>query len=454
MAQPATITAQNSYFGSIMPIIISSESAQYTYTLTYKCVEAIGTIATRIGSTTYSWEVPRSLASQIPNSNRAQCQIICQTYDENGIPISPTTSTTVTLRADSRIAPTLTISDEDIGGLNGRYVQGFSSCKLTFSATAQYGASVVGYKVNEAIASSPWTSNIINSAGSVTFQVRAEDSRGLARTVNYTITVEPYARPMISDVTVFRCDSNGAAAEDGAYLSVTATAHYSSIDGQNSISMWAGFKVKGASAYTWQTMTSGTPVIIGNGTIQTNKSYDVAIELDDYYYNYNHPRGATFSYLTVPTATTMLDLRSDMSGIGVGQFSTAQNALQINEDWTIEGGRFRMRDSNGYGWGSGSSMGFYDNNDTSVRIFGPNYPFVMYDENTVSSATLNGSGYVAAPAVPSAPYGNLQFIGAILMTYSSISPSSAMIGVTGDGRYFYGTANATINGAVIRYLFA
>lgn len=327
----SSVSATNATMGASSTITVSRASSSFTHTLTYSFGSTSGTIATGV-ATSYTWSVPISLANQIPNSKTGTCTITCITY--SGSTQIGTKSTTITLTVPSSAAPTLSVASAVVDGFSGHYLQGKSKCKLTFTASGQYGASISSRTVNGTAVSSPWTSGVLNSSGTVTYTCAVTDSRGYSKSVSVSISVDAYSNPMLTAVSVFRCNSGGTAADDGTYISAKATANYSSVSGTNSATLKYQYRVKGGTWSAATTMTSGTASVFGAGAISITSSYEVLLTITDSVGN------SAQTTITIPTSTVMLDFRPEMNGMGIGTYAELANRLIVNPTWTASFGFF------------------------------------------------------------------------------------------------------------------
>lgn len=324
----SSVSASSTTLGNATTINILRASSSFTHTLIYSFNYGAWTnIATGV-STSYTWTPPITLANNCTNAKSAPCTIACITY--NGNTEIGRSYADITLTVPSSAAPTLSVASAVVDGFSGRYLQGRSKCKLTFTASGQYGASISTRTVNGSAISSPWTSGILTSSGTVTYTCAVVDSRGYSKSVSVSISVDAYSVPTLSGVSVFRCDSGGTAADDGTYISAKATANYSSVSGTNTATLTYQYRVKNGTYSAAVTMTSGTASVFGGGNIAITSSYDVLIKVTDSVGN------SAQTTITIPTSTVMLDFRPGMDGMGIGAYAEEANKLKINADWLID----------------------------------------------------------------------------------------------------------------------
>ena len=142
------------------------------------------------------------------------------------------------------------------------------------------------------------------------------------------ITVQPYAEPRLTEVTVFRCDSMGDPADDGQYYSAKGKGLYSSLSGQNSMTMTVAHKRTEDAAFgTEVTLQNDTAMVIG--TISADSSYQVRLTVTD-------ALGKTAS-VTVALATQhwAMKFRPGGMGVGFGKAPEHDNCIELPTGWVI-----------------------------------------------------------------------------------------------------------------------
>ena len=236
----------------------------------------------------HSVTVPRSWFDSFPSATTISATATVTTY--NGDTAVGTASAAVTITADDGMRPQIsegwaTAAPYNIGavaGLTG-YIAGYSQAEISFDAaklTQAAGAALASVTVTCSGVTStavPYRTPIILDAADVV--CAATDSRG--RTATQTIRIEPmaYAPPTLSQVQILRCTAAGVEAEDGNYYSAKATATFSALGGQNTLTLTAAHKIQGGVYGTETPLTSGETAIIG--TISPDSTYQVRITATD-----------------------------------------------------------------------------------------------------------------------------------------------------------------------------
>ena len=293
-----------------------------------------GTIVSKTSATSVSWTPPISLANQVPNATTAVGTLYCDTY--NGSTLIGTKSAGLSLAVPSSVVPTLTYTmeegDSGLAAKIGAYVQSKSKLKVTITPTGAYGSTIasVSTTVNDATyTSTSFTTAELKSSGTKTMKIVVKDSRGRTATTNVSYTVLAYSAPSLSGVSVYRCDSTGAASHTGTYVAVTLTGAVTALNNKNDVAFKVGYKRKTATDYTVTTLStsgytvSGTRFIVG-GSLSNQYAYDVRVEAKDYF-------SSTYAYGDISTANTILSVRNNGLGLAIGKISE-KNLFEIGWD--------------------------------------------------------------------------------------------------------------------------
>lgn len=125
-ATTPTLSASSVNMGSSITINMPRAASAFTHTLTYKFGNATGTIGSGLG-TSKAWDVPLSLASQIPSGTSGTCTVTCKTY--NGSTLIGTKTVSFKASVPAAVVPTISAVSmtETVSGLAanfGAFVQG------------------------------------------------------------------------------------------------------------------------------------------------------------------------------------------------------------------------------------------------------------------------------------------------------------------------------------------
>lgn len=298
-----------------------------------------------------SLTVPRSWFSDFPSSASLTVSVTLQTYTDSACtsPIGDAAVKNITVYADEGMKPTVSdgfaaVSVYNEGSASGFtvFVQGYSRAQITFDSSkvdmsAAVGATISGYKitaVGQTVSDSPFLSPVLTGKTDIICTVT--DTRGRSASVTLTVTPESYSLPVINQISVFRCTSSGAESEDGTYLSAKATAVFSSLGGENSVSMSVQYRVPGGSWSAAAAMASGIATVTG-GTMSPDQNYEVKINISD-------ALNSGEATLKLPGRKWAIKFREKGDGVGFGMAPQADKVLQIPAAWMFMVGEKTLLD--------------------------------------------------------------------------------------------------------------
>ena len=308
-------------------------TANRTITLTSDQRTALLNAMTDVKSLTATVElVTKNGTEQIGNTSTCGCVI--QTTEANSAP----TMTSFSVR-DSR---TTTVA---VTGNSQRFIQGYSYVYVTpGTATAKNGASIVKYAAScNGITYSNTTGAALNlytvsKSGTLDVVVTATDSRGYTVSTTQQITVIPYEKPKVSEISLRR--TNDIEAE--MQLVFSGSISPITVDGtQKNSLLYVQYRYKLTSASSYGSYTAITDAVTQSGSsfsysnlelcsLDANSSYDFHIYIRD---QLNTLSGVNL-YFTVPQGTPLVALRKKKVGINT---PTPDAALHVVGDGHFEG---------------------------------------------------------------------------------------------------------------------
>lgn len=230
-------------------------------------------------------------------------------------------------------------------GNNQLFIQSYSYLYVTPGvATAKNGASIVKYAATcNGVTYSNTTGGAINlyevaKSGTVDVVVTATDSRGYTVSNTQQITVIPYAKPKVSEISLRRTDDIEAEMQlifNGSISPIT-------VDGaQKNSLLYVQYRYKLTSATSYGAYTNITSSVTQNGTsfsfsnlelcsLDSNSSYDFHVYIRDQL----NTLSALNLYFTVPQGTPLVALRKKKVGINT---PTPDAALHVIGDGHFEG---------------------------------------------------------------------------------------------------------------------
>lgn len=338
-ATTPTLSASSVDMGASITINMPRASSSFDHTLTYKFGSATGTIGSDL-ATSKAWEVPLSLASQVPNGTSGTCTITCKTY--NGSTLIGTKTVSFTAKVPSSVVPSissLTVA-EAVSGLAtqfGGYVQNKSKLKVTIAAAGSYSSTISSYKTTisgKSYSGSSFTSGVLTASGTVTISTTVTDSRGRTASKSTTVTVIAYTAPKISTFSAVRANGLGEADDDGTMALARINFAIAAVGNKNAKSYVVEYKPK--TSDTWTEAATGSVYsynsnMLLNINLDTDSSYDLRLSITDYFNKDNPVR----AFSEIATAFTLIDYHSGGKGIAFGKVSEIADQMEINMDMDI-----------------------------------------------------------------------------------------------------------------------
>lgn len=325
--------------GTQVTLYTNRQSSAATHTLRYSFFSVNQTIATGVADSC-AWTPPVSLAAQIPNAASGWGTLLCDTY-VNGKLVS-TKSCTFTLRVPASVAPTISgvsIAEATAGiaAQFGAYVRTRSTLAVNIAASGAQGSTVSSCRTTldgAAYTGASFTSNTLNTAGSLTLTVTVADSRGRTASAARTISVVDYSPPSLTRFTAERCNSSGTAPQmDGTRVRVSVGGSVSPVGTKNAISCTVYYKTSSASAWTQAAAISpssysvNTTNLLLPQTFNALSSYDLKVRLQDSFYYIEQT-------VSIGTKQVMMDFYKDGSGVAFGKVAETPGAVEFG--WPVK----------------------------------------------------------------------------------------------------------------------
>lgn len=413
-ASVPTVSSSSVNLGSAVTISTNRLTTSATHTLTYAFGSTSGTIATGVGDSV-SWTPGLALAAQIPNATSGLCTITCKTFvsgSETG-----SSSVTLTLNVPSSVVPSITNvsiaeATSGIAAQFGGYVRTRSKLTVGISASGAQGSTISAYRTtldNVTYTASSFTSNTLNTAGTLTMSVTVMDSRGRTATTSKSITVLDYSPPSLTAFQAERCNSDGSAAQmDGTKVRVSLAGSVSSVGSKNTISCAMYYRLSTASAWTQATTVSASNYAVSTSnlllspTFDTLSSYDLKVRLTDYFYYVEQT-------VSIGTKQVLMDFYSGGNGIAFGK--VAESAEKVEFGWPIVLSEPLGVDQGGTGAdtasGACSKLGAVkksgDTMTGNLSVSGYLYPslYLLPTYNSTTNRTVFEGSYVGASSFSS-----------------------------------------------------
>lgn len=322
-------------------IIVAGASSEFTHDLVYKYTYDGKTyhsyIGTQIASGNVSWQVPKTIALNLPDATSTTVTIICETY--NGTDLVGTKSGTITVKlpTSTDYYPQFTgASVDDVNGHKakyGDYVQGKSAFNIGAYGKGGYGSSLKDCKfvvdgstysaTVENVTNGTWIaykeSKVIQAHGSVPIKITAKDGRGRTETKTIAVDVLQYSRPAIASLKAYRCKSygDGTADDNGAYIRIVAETLVAPLNNKNGNTVQLQYRQNGATSWnTAKTTDSYNYIGTTEAFIEANTelTYDVRVVVTDDFYTSERETSVT-------SVLVLMDFHKDGKGMAIGKVS-------------------------------------------------------------------------------------------------------------------------------------
>lgn len=340
-----TLSAKNVVMESPITIYTNRHSSSFTHKLTYSFGGATGTIAEGVGDS-YVWTPSLELARNIPNAPSGVCTISCTTYN-GGTLIGTAQAVTCTLvvpdNEDTKPVVGMSLSFVCDHPFDGVCVQNLTKVSAEMVVNGKYGASIKSQQmvVGNSVYDAPFLSGYLTQTGETAVTGKATDSRGYVGKTEQTITVIPYAKPMLipadgeTDIVCCRCDGAGNITDSGTWLKIKAKRHYSPVvsDGVQHNFCSIRYRINGSG---WNTILYGNEaedevdVEIPNGVADTTKAYTIEVGVVD---DMGYEASVT---IIVPSDQVEFHLRQGGEGAAFGEYAQEAKVLSVAESWELK----------------------------------------------------------------------------------------------------------------------
>lgn len=336
-----TITGNT--IGSSMTVNITRNSTDFTHQLWYKVGESSWVDLGKGIATSKTFTIDMEMCAQFPNATSGKMQLCIRTFN-GSTQIGSDVYKDVTVYVPDSVKPSCRISVTDPTGHADKYgyVKGLSKFKVVISTIKAYGSDIASYSTtaNDATyTAATFTTDELKSSGSLQVKATVKDKRGRTGAANALIVVQDYSAPIISKMTVGRCNEDGTANEEGGFVKVTISGSVTSLNNRNSASYVLEYKKTTEKEYPDdQTITLDEYTNVYSVTdavyifeADSGSSYNVKLTVTDDF-------GSTPKSTVVSTAHAIMHFNASGKGMAFGKVSEY-------EDYADFGYKVRCRDN-------------------------------------------------------------------------------------------------------------
>lgn len=359
-----TLSASSIDVGKAITIYTNRQSKNFTHHIYYSVNGGAEVGITPGVEDSFTWTVPYSLLSSIPNAKEMTLTFRLYTFNGDKNIGNNTISLKAYVPTNADTAPKITLKElKSISTLpspfDTLFIQGKSRVKADFTKEGLYGSSITSCSVNvegESYDSTDdYTSKYLSGYGSIAITITATDSRGITGSLTQYIDVSAYSKPKImaldseADIICARCDSEGNIADSGTYLKVKAKRSYSKVissgDQKNFCAIAVRYKSSAGGYSEWYTILAkdnlstnaidSSPLL--NGALFVDTSYEVQVcAMDDV---------GEMAYATFHIPTDKVDSHEGKGFLALGKYSEKKKGFEcaweaeFYEDVIIRGGK-------------------------------------------------------------------------------------------------------------------
>lgn len=337
--------------GSRVTISLKNYYDTATNTLTYSFGTKSGTIDTGVKDSA-QWDIPLSLASEIPDKPSGEGTVFCTTYNNGNVIGTSQFPFTAAVPDTEETRPKVNVTIQPVHDLpeafSGLYLTKITKVRADFTASSDY-STIASYTMTvdgKTVSGNPAVSDVLATAVKKDVTLTVTDARGYSTTVKKQITAILYDTPTVvsyngeNAVVCRRCDQYGNPQNTGTSVLIKAGRSYSQIfvDGvqRNLCSLKYRFGKAGVTLTEddWVTLlaaentgTDSAQTVILNGAGDIMSEYTVEFLVKDTVGN-SYPLS-----VTVPAATTPLHLGKSKKNIGIGMFCDYSEEYRADVGW-------------------------------------------------------------------------------------------------------------------------
>ena len=337
-ASSFTLNVSSAPIGSTqITVSISRASSSFTHNVYYSCGSNHNwqVNSGNESATSVSWTPSINDCSYYPSSTSGTATIRVDTY--SGSTKIGTVSKTLTLNVPSSVVPSISsvsVTENGGSGISNTFVKGRSKANVSISASGSSSSTISSYSTTitglNTKSGSSFTSDTLNTAGTITFTTTVKDSRGRSASKSATITVYDYFTPSFT-IKAERCTSDGTIDEvNGTYFKITtAVTSYADLGSFNTLTWEVYSNTNSPGAEGWYLEESGTGlkssgyVIAGGDRATPDNSHEAKIVIKDKYGTYERK-------VYIPTAYITIDLLQGGKGIAFGKVANLNDTFECN----------------------------------------------------------------------------------------------------------------------------
>ena len=342
----STLSVSSGVLGQTIPLTVNRKSTSFTHTITWKCGSDSGTVCTKSSATSINWtpELGNTVALSKANTTGTYVQVTFTITTYNGSTSIGSNSVTIGCDIPASVKPSCSIAIEELTNhiaTYGKPIQGISEFRVVVNPTRAYSSPIKTYSLiadGSTYSEQAPTTGVLKDASRMYAEATVTDARGrTSDKATASIDAFAYTRPIISKLTVHRCNSDGTANDRGECIKAVFSYSVTGLSRKNAVTVKLRHKKASENTYSntsymvphTKYSASDEEVIIYNA--DTGSSYDVLLEVSDSFF--------TASKLTsASTAFTLMHWNANGTGMAVGKISEVDYLFDIGIQTRLAGG--------------------------------------------------------------------------------------------------------------------
>ena len=335
-----SLSASSVQAGSSITMNIISHSDDYTHKVNVMFGSHSMSATLAAGKTSTAFVIPLSWLDVIPSATSGTATMTLETLGADGSSLGTSTHA-FSVVAPASVVPT--IDGISITPVNGNatiagwdiFVYGYSCAEIAINnAAGIYGSSIKSYSITTSPSAgsssvSSFTTKTLTVSGTVNVTATVTDTRGRSASATTTFYVHPYTAPYITSIMAYRCTSDGVKDDvNGTYAYIKASFGCSSLDGRNSVAAEVALSQVGGDYSTSTSLEDGEAVIIGDGNLLPDATYEVIVRANDVLLTYS-------SFMThIGSSEYALHIKKGGKAVGIGM--AAGDDETITMGWPVK----------------------------------------------------------------------------------------------------------------------
>lgn len=341
------LTIPSTTLNTKQTLTVKRKSDKFTHTVKVSCGSIANeiTVCTKSSDTSLEFTPPIEWAKYNTTGTYVRAVYSIATYNGNSlVDVAKQYSVYCTIPASVKPSCSIAVSDPNGWAASyGDYIKGQSKLYIKITPTLAYDSPISTYKITAdgtTYSNSSVTTGFVKNVGQQTITAEVIDKRGRKGTASVTVNVLDYSLPVISSLSVHRCNEDGTLNDQGDWVQVSFDATVSNPKGANGYKNECGYiietKKSSDEEYSKDEIVALTNAFevsdaLYNFPADNGSSYDIRLTAYDAFGSYTKTT-------SVSTAYTIMHWKASGRGMAIGKVSELDDVLDINMQTRLLGG--------------------------------------------------------------------------------------------------------------------